>query len=45
MTSDAQIAANRVAVRRYSWDNAALMYLELFERLQERESVVAGERS
>ena len=44
-TSDAQIAANRVAVRRYSWDNAALMYLELFERLQERESVVAGKRS
>jgi hypothetical protein len=32
-------------VRRYSWDNAALMYLELFERLHARDAVLAGERS
>lgn len=43
-TSKAQAAANRVGVRRYSWDHAALMYLELFERLQTRESALAGER-
>jgi glycosyltransferase involved in cell wall biosynthesis len=44
-TSESQVAANRVGVQRYSWDNAALMYLELFERLGSRESVLAGERS
>jgi glycosyltransferase involved in cell wall biosynthesis len=38
----AQAAANRVAVQRYSWDNAARMYLELFERLQLREPVTAS---
>lgn len=42
---EAQIAANRLGVQRYSWDNAALMYLELFERLGTRESVFAGGRS
>ncbi|MFL5958794.1 MAG: glycosyltransferase family 4 protein [Gaiellaceae bacterium] len=44
-TSRSQIAANREGVQRYSWDNAALRYLQLFERLQARESVLAGERS
>lgn len=44
-TSRSQVAANRVGVQRYSWDNAARMYLELFERLQTRESVPAGQRS
>jgi glycosyltransferase involved in cell wall biosynthesis len=44
-TSKAQVAANRDGVLRYSWDNAALMYLQLFERLRTRESVLAGERS
>ena len=34
-TSEAQVAANRVGVQRYSWDNAARMYLELFERLHD----------
>ena len=43
-TSRAQAAANRVGVQHYSWDNAAQMYLRLFERLQTRESVLAGER-
>jgi glycosyltransferase involved in cell wall biosynthesis len=43
--SNAQVAANRTGVRRYSWDNAALMYLELFERLHARDAVLAGERS
>lgn len=43
-TSRAQVAANRGGVQRYSWDNAARMYLQLFERLQARESVLAGER-
>ena len=43
-TSRAQAAANRVGVQHYSWDNAAQMYLRLFERLRTRESVLAGER-
>lgn len=43
--SNAQAAANREGVQRYSWDNAALMYLRLFERLRARDSVLAGERS
>ena len=43
--SSAQVAANRVGVQRYSWDNAALMYLELFERVRTTELVVAGEVS
>ncbi|HKU56487.1 MAG TPA: glycosyltransferase family 1 protein [Gaiellaceae bacterium] len=44
-TSRAQAEANREGVQRYSWDNAARMYLRLFERLQARESVLAGGRS
>jgi glycosyltransferase involved in cell wall biosynthesis len=44
-TSRAQAEANRDGVQRYSWDNAALMYVQLFERLQARESVLAGELS
>lgn len=44
-TNSAQVAANRVGVQRYSWDNAARMYLELFERLLSRESVLVGGRS
>jgi glycosyltransferase involved in cell wall biosynthesis len=44
-TSEAQAAANREGVQRYSWDNAAFMYLQLFERLQAREAVLAGGRS
>ena len=44
-TSEAQAAANRVGVQRYSWDNAAVMYLDLFERLQKKQSVLVGERS
>jgi glycosyltransferase involved in cell wall biosynthesis len=41
--SDSQVAANRVGIRRYSWDNAALMYLRLFERVGSRGRVlVAG---
>jgi glycosyltransferase involved in cell wall biosynthesis len=42
--SRAEVAANREGVQRYSWDNAALLYLQLFERLQARESVLAGAR-
>jgi hypothetical protein len=34
-----------VGIKRYSWDNAALMYLDLFERLGSREPALAGERS
>jgi glycosyltransferase involved in cell wall biosynthesis len=41
-TSAAQVAANLVEIQRYSWDNAAQMYLELFERLQTRELVPAS---
>jgi glycosyltransferase involved in cell wall biosynthesis len=41
-TSTAQVAANRIGIQRYSWDNAARMYLELFERLQARELVLAS---
>jgi glycosyltransferase involved in cell wall biosynthesis len=44
-TSRQQVAANNEGVQRYSWDNAALMYLQLFERLRVRELVLAGERS
>src|SRR4029077_4542779 len=44
-TREAQAEANRVAVQGYSWDNAASMYVELFERLGKRESVLAGEHS
>lgn len=44
-TNRAQVAANRAGVERYSWDNAARMYLELFERLGSRDSVLAGGRS
>jgi glycosyltransferase involved in cell wall biosynthesis len=44
-TSSGQVAANRVGVQWYSWDNAARMYLDLFERVQARESVLMGERS
>lgn len=43
-TSAAQVAANRTGIQRYSWDNAAKMYLELFERLGSRESRLAGGR-
>jgi hypothetical protein len=39
------VEANRESVLRYSWDNASRMYLQLFERLQARESVLAGRRS
>jgi glycosyltransferase involved in cell wall biosynthesis len=42
-TRRAQAEANRDGVQRYSWDNAALMYVQLFERLEERASVPAGE--
>jgi glycosyltransferase involved in cell wall biosynthesis len=44
-TNKAQAEANRGLVQRYSWDNAALMYLQLFERLQARETVLAGDPS
>jgi glycosyltransferase involved in cell wall biosynthesis len=44
-TSEAQAAANRVGVQRYSWDNATVMYLDLFERLQQKQSVLAGDCS
>ena len=40
--SKAQVDSNRIGVQQYSWDNAARMYLELFERLRARESVSAG---
>lgn len=43
--SRAQVAANREGVLRYSWDNAARMYLDLFERLRVREAVLVGERA
>jgi glycosyltransferase involved in cell wall biosynthesis len=43
--SAAQAAANRVSVQRYSWGNAAVMYLDLFERLQKKQSVLAADRS
>lgn len=36
-TNAAQAEANKVAVQRYSWDNAARRYIELFERLQRGE--------
>lgn len=41
-TITAQVAANRIGIQRYSWDNAARMYLELFGRLQARELVPAS---
>jgi glycosyltransferase involved in cell wall biosynthesis len=41
-TSTAQVAANRIGIQRYSWDNAARMYLELFERLHTRELAPAS---
>jgi glycosyltransferase involved in cell wall biosynthesis len=44
-TSRAQVEANREGVLRYSWDNAARMYLELFERLRTREAALAGARA
>jgi glycosyltransferase involved in cell wall biosynthesis len=44
-TNEAQVAANRVGVRHYSWDNAARMYIDLFERLHSRESALAGGRA
>jgi glycosyltransferase involved in cell wall biosynthesis len=31
--TQAQVAANRAGVERYSWDNAARMYIQLFERI------------
>lgn len=31
--AQAQVEANRVSIQRYSWDNAARMYLDLFERV------------
>jgi glycosyltransferase involved in cell wall biosynthesis len=34
-TAGAQAATNSVGIQRYSWDNAARMYIELFERLQQ----------
>jgi glycosyltransferase involved in cell wall biosynthesis len=37
-TGSQQATTNRVAVQRYSWDNAARMYLALFERLRTQES-------
>lgn len=43
--SESQVAANRVGIRRYSWDNAALMYLQLFERIGSREPALVAERS
>jgi glycosyltransferase involved in cell wall biosynthesis len=43
-TSRAEVAANHEGIQRYSWDNAVLLYLQLFERLQARESVLAGAR-
>jgi glycosyltransferase involved in cell wall biosynthesis len=44
-TSAAQVAANRVGIQRYSWDNAARLYLGLFERLESRRPILAGERA
>jgi glycosyltransferase involved in cell wall biosynthesis len=44
-TNQAQVAANRIGIERYSWENAARMYLGLFERLRSRKSVLAGGRS
>lgn len=43
--SECQVAANRVGIQHYSWDNAALMYLQLFERVRAREPVLMPERS
>jgi glycosyltransferase involved in cell wall biosynthesis len=43
--NEAQVAANCVGVQQYSWDNAARMYLELFERLRTRGTVLAGQRA
>jgi glycosyltransferase involved in cell wall biosynthesis len=43
-TSESQVAANRVGIQHYSWDNAALMYLKLFERVRSRESALVAER-
>jgi glycosyltransferase involved in cell wall biosynthesis len=42
--SRSQVEANRVGIKRYSWDNAALMYLDLFERLGSREPALAWGR-
>lgn len=36
-TNEAQAAANRVSVRRYSWENAARMYIQLFERIGDKQ--------
>jgi glycosyltransferase involved in cell wall biosynthesis len=44
-SSRAQVEANRKGVLRYSWDNAARMYLQLFERLRAPASVLAADRS
>jgi glycosyltransferase involved in cell wall biosynthesis len=44
-SSRAQVEANRQGVLRYSWDNAARMYLQLFERLRAPASVLVGDRS
>lgn len=44
-TNEAQVAANGAGVRGYSWDNAALLYLRLFERIASREPALAGEHS
>lgn len=43
-SSRVQVEANREGVLRYSWDNASRMYLQLFERIQAPESVLAGGR-
>lgn len=44
-TNETHVAANRAGVQRYSWENAALMYLRLFEGLQSRESLLVGGRA
>lgn len=43
--SQSQVAANRVGIRLYSWDNAALMYLQLFERIGSREPALLTDHS
>jgi glycosyltransferase involved in cell wall biosynthesis len=45
VTSYSQVAANRVGVQRYSWDNAAVMYRELFERVGSTRTPLVGEPS
>jgi glycosyltransferase involved in cell wall biosynthesis len=40
--NNAQVAANGEGVKRYSWDNAARMYIELFERIRSEARLPAG---